>query len=621
MFFTVFTPLSHHMKHQFKLAAAPLFQFSLVIALLFSNASIAQTADQQSINQQDWIIRQQQNQLEEQRRAKEEETIEKERKRRKKEERENQKQIPISGAPAKCFPITSIALNGADSLSAKQQKKLTENFIGKCVEAKTLVEIISAIQSFYNEHGYVAAKVNVPKQNIQSGNLELKILEGKVGELIVGDDNFTDKMQQLTAFGALKGEVLNVGDINQGIYQMNRLQSNAATMKIEPANREGEANVYIANQRKFPARATVGYDNLGNDFTGVRRTNFSGGFDNLLFLNDAITFNYTTNLNDNSQEKDIRSFTSGISIPLGYNTLSYDFSRSEYRGTSRGNFVVRRITGFSQQNKVTIDRVLFYKGNTRLSISSSLTDKTAASYQGGVKTENSIRHLSIANFSLSLSDSFKNGTSIYLKPSYSRGLKILNAQQDQKNDRNTVAKSQFDVFKLYASISRRFTIPRLDLPVTLASEMDSQYAKQTLYGSEQFAVGGNYSVRGFRENYIVGDSGYYFRNKINVRLGDLLPMNWKVKKVDDNTAVGTKFLYLNNFAIEPFYDYGYVKNKFADKGADGRLSGYGVKTIFSSKFFNASLTYSEGLSKSRLITSKKTEDHLIYFEISASCCS
>jgi len=128
-------------------------------------------------------------------------------------------------------------------------------------------------------------QVVVPKQNIQSGNLELKILEGKINEVIFGDNHFTDKMQEFTAFGFIEGNTLNLKDINQGLYQINRLQSNNATMKIEPAVTEGESKVYIANQKKFPARATIGYDNLGNEFTGIHRTNFSGVLDNLLSLN------------------------------------------------------------------------------------------------------------------------------------------------------------------------------------------------------------------------------------------------------------------------------------------------------------------------------------------------
>ncbi len=577
----------------------------------------AQTSDQNIINQQDWITRNQQNKIEEDHRLHEQETIHKDRARKKKEsEEESKNQTPISGKPVECFPIKSIALVDANSLSKRQQKKLTSPFIGKCVEAKTLTEIITAIQTFYNDAGYVTARVSVPKQNIQSGNLELKILEGKIDEIIVGDNHLTDKMQEFTAFGTLEGDTLNLQDINQGLYQMNRLPSNNATMKIEPAVTEGEAKVYIANQKKFPARATIGYDNLGNDFTGIHRTNFSGGIDNLLSLNDAINLSYSTNLNDDSQEKDIKSFTSGVSIPFGYNTFSYDYSRSEFRGTNPGVNGPIRLTGFSERNNATIDRVLLNKGNLRISTNVSLTTKSSASYLNQEKIETSERKLTIGNVGLTISNYFKNGANLYLKPSYYKGLKLLNAKQDEANLTSDTPKAQFDYFKLYASLSKKFLIPKTEIPFTLSTEMDSQYSKQTLFGTEQFSVGGYYSVRGFRENYITGDSGYYFRNKANFNIGALAAPFAK----NSDGVIGKNLGHLNKFSVEPFYDYGYVKNKYVGNGADGRLAGAGIKTLFNSRYFNASLTYSWATDHSRLINSTTKENKLVYFEISAGCC-
>lgn len=136
--------------------------------------------DQSIINQQDWITRQQQNKIEEEKRIKEQDAIKKEQDRKEKKDEGNQKQLPITGKPAECFPIKLITLNGAELLSKRQQKKITLPFLGKCVEPKILVELVTTINNYYHEKGYVAAKVNIPKQNIQSGNLELKILEGKL---------------------------------------------------------------------------------------------------------------------------------------------------------------------------------------------------------------------------------------------------------------------------------------------------------------------------------------------------------------------------------------------------------------------------------------------------------
>ncbi len=598
------------MQHKIKYKLQIISALALAAALL-SPAAKSQTPEQNIINQQDWITRQQQNKIEETQRLREEETIQKERARKKKAEEKQKEKLPISGKPEECFPIKSIKLVDANSVSKRQQKKLKEPFIGKCVEAKTLTEIITAIQTFYNDQGYVTARVVVPKQNIQSGNLELKILEGKIDEVIVGDNHFTDKMQELTAFGFLERDTLNLEDINQGLYQMNRLPSNNATMKIEPAVTEGEAKVYIANQKKFPARATIGYDNLGNDFTGVRRTNFSGALDNLLFLNDAINLSYSTNLDDDSQQKDIKSFSSSISIPFGHNTFTYDYSRSEFRGTNQGTNGPIRLTGYSNRNNATIDRVLLNKGNLRISGNASLTAKSSASYLNQAKIETSERKLTIGNIGFTLSNYFKNGANLYLKPSYSRGLKLLNAKQDDQGLAADIPKAQFQLIKLYASLSKRFTIPKLEAPVLLVSEMDSQISKNTLFGSEQFSVGGYYSVRGFRENYLTGDSGYYFRNKANFNIGSLiLPLINK-----ENPGYLT---HLNKFKLEPFYDYGHAQTRYNNAG--GRLAGAGVKTIFESQYFNASLTYSWATNRSKLLTATDKENKMLYFEISASCC-
>ena len=588
--------------------------FCVVIFAIFSGFSANAQTTQDAINQQDWISRNQQNILEEKKRDAEFENIKKEHERKKKEEQNqsNKPQFKISQKANSCFPIDEIKLLDANSLSKREQKKLTAPFLGKCFEEKVLSQLVVSVNQYYHSKGYVTVQIKIPKQNVESGLFELQIIEGKIEKISFGKDRVIEKIQEFMAFGNAEGEVLNINDINQGIYQINRLQSNQAVMKIEPGSVSGDSKIVIDNNKKFPAHATISKDNLGNKFTGVQRTTFSSSFDNLFSLNDNLNLSYTTNLHDDNQTKDIKSFSGGISIPFKYNTFSYDYYHSEFKGQNPGTNGPSTLTGFSEQRKFTIDRVLSNQTNLRLSTNASLTAKNSASYLNGEKITTSERRLTILNAGFALSSYLNNTTSIYLNPSYSRGIKALNAKQDQPNVSNTNAKAQFEVFKLYANFSHKFTLPKINTPITFISEMNGQYAKQTLYGTEQFSVGGYYSVRGLRENYINGDSGYYFRNKINFNAGSLVAPF--LKNSNNNLA------HLNKISFEPFYDYGYVKNKYADNGADGRLAGAGLKTIFSSKYFNAALTYSWATNHSRLITSTTKENKMVYFEISAACC-
>ncbi len=591
---------------------------------LFAYSFLATNSQAQSaLDQQDWIARNQQNILEEEKRTREFNTIKKERERKKKEESEEESQkqkLKVSGKPSECFEVKEVDLDGANLISSRAQKNLIAPFLGRCFEATILSDLVTAVNGYYQNKGYVTAQVSVPKQNVQSGVLKLQITEGKIEKISLGKDRFIEKMQELTAFGNIEGGDLNVHDINQGLYQINRLSSNAAVMKISPGSADGESLVTIDNNKKFPARVTVGEDNLGNEFTGVRRNSFSGSFDNLLFLNDNINLNYTTNLKDSAALKDIKSFSGGISIPLSYNTISFDYYKSEFLGTIAGQNGNIKSAGFSSQKKVTIDRVLASRTNFRLSANSSVAQKDTESRQSSSKTDVSQRRLVVGNLGLALSYYLSDSSSIYLKPSYSRGLKILNAKQDLKNVSASTPKAQFEVFKLYASASKRLTIPKLNAPVTFTTEMDSQFGKSNLFGSEQFSVGGYYSVRGFREDYITGDSGYNFRNKFNVNLGSILAPLFAKKSGEKPTEnfLTKNLRYLNKFNLEPFYDYGHARLKY--NGDSGRMAGAGVKTIFNSKYFSASLTYSQALQKSKLITSPIKENKLIYFEVSASCC-
>jgi len=584
---------------------------AILLLAVFHLDSLAQNAQ----NQQDWITRQQQNMLEDKQRNTEFDSIKKEHERKKKEDEEEAKksQPLVTGKIIKCVMISEIHLLDANSISNFRKKRIITPFIGKCMETETLANIIKAFNDYYQSKNYITTQVKVPKQNLQSGIFELQIIEGKVEKISFGKDRLIEKMQKFTAFGNAEGDVLKIDDINQGIYQINRLQSNQAVMKIEPGSEIGHSIIQIDNNKKFPAKFTISKDNLGNKFTGVQRTNFSANFDNLLFLNDNLNLNYSANLHDESQIKDIKSFSSSFSIPCKYNTFSYDFSRSEFKGQNSGKNASSTLTGFSQSNKFTLDRLLLNQTNLRLSTNASLTDKSSASYLNGDKISTSERKLSILNLGFAASSYINNKTSIYLNPSYSKGLKIMNAKKDLSNISNITPKAQFDVFKLYANFSKKFTLPKINAPTTFVSEFNSQYAKQTLFGSEQFSVGGYYSVRGFRESYINGDSGYYLRNKISFNIGSLI--------TPDGLGFFSKNLvHLNKFSVEPFYDYGYVKNKYIDSGADGRLSGAGLKTIFSSKYFNASLTYSWATKHSQLVTSNAKENKLVYFEISTSCC-
>ena len=65
-----------------------------------------------------------------------------------------------------------------------------------------------------------------------------------------------------------------------------------------------------------------------------------------------------------------------------------------------------------------------------------------------------------------------------------------------------------------ANLSRPFKLAGQEF--ALQSTLSAQHSRDVLYGTEQFLVGGPFSVRGFRHTSIAGDSGFYWRNEVGM---------------------------------------------------------------------------------------------------------
>jgi hemolysin activation/secretion protein len=148
-----------------------------------------------------------------------------------------------------------------------------------------------------------------------------------------------------------------------------------------------------------------------------------------------------------------------------------------------------------------------------------------------------------------------------------------------------------------------------EVPIAYNLSFDSQFSKQKLYSNDQFSVGGIYSVRGFKEGVISGDSGYNIKNEFSANLGKIFAPFLSEK----NSQCLTK---LNHFSVAPFYDYGHIQLK-AGQGS-GRLSGAGFKFGFDGKNFDASIVFSWAVSKSQFLGAQNLrENSAVFFNLSS----
>lgn len=96
-----------------------------------------------------------------------------------------------------------------------------------------------------------------------------------------------------------------------------------------------------------------------------------------------------------------------------------------------------------------------------------------------------------------------------LNPTVSRGLRMLGATADDP-ERNGAPRSEFRKLGLSAS----YFYPLAPSLYYLTSAY-GQTSADNLYAGERISIGGQYSVRGFKEQYLTGNRGAYWRNELN----------------------------------------------------------------------------------------------------------
>ena len=197
---------------------------------------------------------------------------------------------------------------------------------------------------------------------------------------------------------------------------------------------------------------------------------------------------------------------------MGLQHLSLSLTDSEYASlldAPSGSKL--RTRGDAQTYTVQADRI-FWRGRTgQWSVSAALTQKEQGNYLEDVLLEVSSRRLSIFDVDTRYTRLLFGG-SANVSVGVARGLSALGALEDLDHMPDWAPRAQFTKYKYGLGYFRPFQM--LGHSLTFTSQLNGQHAADVLYGSERLQVGSPYTVRGFNEDAIAGDHGYYWRNEL-----------------------------------------------------------------------------------------------------------
>ncbi|CAC9598882.1 hypothetical protein BPUTSESOX_1251 [uncultured Gammaproteobacteria bacterium] len=497
----------------------------------------------------------------------------------------------------KCVNIKQINISKQSLIEAQLINNLKQEYQNRCLGVKQINQLIKGLQNIYQTHGFVTSKVglSVPQTKLKQGILDISIKIGFIDLVNFNSQNIdnTAFVKQLI-FDDLINKPLNVNDISKRIDHVNRLNSHQAKLNIKPSKKQYHSEIVINDNKQDYQPFSVTFDNSGSKSTGVEKIKLNANWDDFLIPLSKWTLNYAFPVHTEEDKKDSNAYTLDVSFPyrdylFNYNTTKSDYNTNQILTTgdafySFGNTTTKNFYLTKYLNKSN-------EQNNKIKLGLSLSDEESYSKLRGIITKNKVGSRKLSVLSLGYEHSFQlsDKSTLYLNPSIHRGIDAFDVLNDDESGLDT--KAQFSLLKFYGYYAKPLELSKKRF--NFMSSLNMQISEDALFAAQSFSIGGQGSVRGFKDESIAAKSGFYIQNNLSTNLNQ-----WLGRTQDNSKIIGTIF-----------FDYGRIHSSSSDYQS---LSGAGISIKLQNKDIDTELTVAKNLKKPNSIN----EDSAIYFTIS-----
>jgi hemolysin activation/secretion protein len=459
---------------------------------------------------------------------------------------------PLSAAPV--FVLRGVTVVGNSVLDGPAIDAISAPYLGRPVSIADLEEIRRQLTLLYIKSGYINSGFTIPDQNIVSGQIVFRAVEGRVTDIdITGADHFDPEYFRARLERGLTTP-FNVADLErqqQILLQDPLLQR--LNIELLPGLVPGEARARASLLESRPYSLILQIANNQSPTVGEVRGQMLGTAANLLGFGDVLSAQY-------GRSQGINDGAIAYSLPLTSSdtrlNLRYDINRtvvvtpavSSLRITSRYNSLA---VGLSQPVYRTPEQTLTIGGNLeRRDAQSFLLDLPFAFTPG---SDNGRTNVTV----LRLYQDFLDRDAEHafaLRSTVSVGLPALGATVT-----STPPTGRFTAWLLQGQYVRRIYE---DWEAVLRSNL--QLSNHPLFPIEQFALGGIDTVRGYRQFLTVTDDAFFASGEVRIPV-----TTWRLPFFADSEQAGT-------IQIVPFYDFGRGWNVSRPTPYPADISGAGV---------------------------------------------
>jgi hemolysin activation/secretion protein len=408
---------------------------------------------------------------------------------------------------------------GNTVLTSTDLKKATRDFQGKPITFTQLIQAANQVTNAYIQKGYITSGAYIPSQQLDLGVVTIRIIEGTINDIQVQviegqlNNNYVKKRLQLATTKPLNlpklQEALQILQYNPLIKSL-KAELLAGT---QPGTNILKVNVIGADTFKV----TPGINNNRNPSVGsferrlqISEANLFGWGDsiNLAYSNtdgsDRFDFDYTLPLNArNGTAQIFYTFSDNQIIEPPFEDLDIKLKSQEFGLTLSQPILQRATPEFSQQLTFSFTADRRNTDSRLLGVNFPISE--------GANDEGKTR-ISALRFSQEWLQ--RTRKSVFSANSqFSLGVNLFDAtvNQDEPDSRFFAWRGQVIYNRLLSSqASQQIFNPSLLL------RSDVQLSTTSLVPIEQLGLGGQASVRGYRQDALLSDNGVFLSAEVRL---------------------------------------------------------------------------------------------------------
>lgn len=440
-------------------------------------------------------------------------------------------------ASAPLFDLFMLQVDGNTVLEQTLVEKTVYPFLGPGKSIDDVEKARQALENLYKQNGYPTVVVEIPEQDVVDNSVKLSVVEGQVERLkITGSRYYSLGQIRSKIPGLAAGQVPHMPEVQS---QLGVLADESADRQVTPifraGNTPGKTEVELRVKDELPLHGDVEINGRNNESTSRTRLNASIRYDNLWQRFHSASVQYQVSP-ENYDEVEVWSGT--YVLPTGWADTrlalyGIGISSNTELGTSLGGLSV---LGTGSIWGARLVKPLTELGNYNHSLTFGFDYK---SFDQGVSVQGQDEEtspISYTGFQIGYDGSWRNHQSLTsLSSAVHFAFRGLANEQAEFEARRANSQANY----IYATAEAKH-LQQLPADLRLTARVSGQVADTPLISNEQYAAGGQKSVRGYFETQQLGDDG------INLSVEFQSP------------AFSQEDWFLNNLRAHLFMDYAYL---------------------------------------------------------------